>query len=527
MTQEERGLPSRRRGMTRKGCNDGKAHRSRFPSNGGVWITVSPAHRISMKRQLHLGKASMFMVLDDSIGVLILAGKLMWASFEMKKPYVVIGLGKTGLSCVRHFVAQGERVVVTDDRAIPPCLHALRSSFPDVPVYLDHYPGDLLAEAKALVVSPGVALSTPQIAAALAHGVEAIGDVELFVRHAKAPIVAITGSNGKSTVTSMVGDMVAAAGLSVQVGGNLGTPALDLLSQPVPDFYVLELSSFQLETTASLRAVASVVLNISPDHLDRYASYDDYVQAKKRIYHHCQHPIVNRDDAASFSGVEFEGETVSFGLDAPAMGCFGLKSTAGKTSLLFGEEVLLTSDQLPLRGRHQLGNALAALALGRAIDLPMPTLLRALQTFVGLPHRCQWIGCYDEVDWYNDSKATNVGAAQAAIFGLGQALRGKLILIAGGLGKQADFTPLRRAVEAHVRTAVLLGHDAGDIREVLTGVVEVIDVNSMQDAVNVAGQQARPGDAVLLAPACASFDMFEDFERRGDEFIAAVRSRYA
>lgn len=443
---------------------------------------------------------------------------------DQKNLRVIVGLGQTGFSCARYLIAQGYSVVVTDNRSIPPALHQLRANFPQIPVYLDSYPEDILSQAKELIVSPGVALTEPAIAKQIARGVSVIGDIELFVRCVKAPVVAITGSNGKSTVTSLVGEMVRYAGKNVRVGGNLGTPALDLLQKQEPDLYVLELSSFQLETTYSLQAATAVVLNVSPDHMDRYANFEAYVKAKQRIYHDCKVPIINRDEVSSTEGIRFSIEPISYGLTKPGANQFGIYEDNGEVYLAYGNERLLAASKLKIKGRHQMSNALAALALGHAVGLPFPAMIEALQQFPGLPHRCQWVAKHHDVDWYNDSKATNVGATCAAIAGLSHDVKGKLILIAGGLGKNADFSSLREPIAQHVRSVILMGKDARLIEQVLRGVVNVVHADGMEQAVLLASQEAQPEDAVLLAPACASFDMFEGFAKRGEAFMMAVRS---
>lgn len=439
--------------------------------------------------------------------------------------HVIVGLGKTGLSCLRYLVAQGVEVAVTDSRVQPPGLEELRAQFPTVPVRLGDLDAELCANAKCLVVSPGVSLREPAIAQALAAGVPAVGDIELFAQRAQAPIVAITGSNGKSTVTTLVGEMAATAGLRVGVGGNLGTPALELLAIPAAELYVLELSSFQLETTHSLQAAAAVILNLSADHMDRYHSLEEYLRAKQRIYHQARHVIVNRDDPFTWQGMELN-HPISFGLDAPAAGQFGLRHTPQGYFLARGEELLLATSELLIKGRHQYANALAALALGEAVGLPMSAMLATLRQFHGLTHRCQWVANKDGVSWYNDSKATNVGAAIATLEGLGADLpeSHKLIVIAGGQGKNADFTPLRSVMAQYVRTLILIGQDAPLLATALHGSVPIQYATDLTAAVQLAQRAAQPGDCAVLAPACASFDMFNHFEHRGEVFVAAVHA---
>lgn len=436
---------------------------------------------------------------------------------------VVVGLGKTGLSCVRYLVAQGFSVAVMDSRAQPPGLDELQRDFPDIPLVAGEFSAELCLQAERLIVSPGVSLREPAIAAAIEQGIPAIGDIELFVLAAKAPIVAITGSNGKSTVTTLVGEMAKTAQWQVGVGGNLGTPALELLSDVEPDLYVLELSSFQLETTYSLHAAAAVILNLSEDHMDRYDGLDDYFRAKLRIYHNCHKAIINRDANLSYPSHTFE-DHLSFGLNVPADDNFGLREESGQVFLAQGSKNLLDVKELKIKGRHQQANALAALALGSAVHIPMSAMLETLRHFQGLAHRCQWVGVKDGVSWFNDSKATNVGAALATLEGLGSDIHGKLIVIAGGLGKNADFHPLAPSLQKYARQLILMGQDAPLIAAAVEHSVPIDYASSLEQAVSLAQRHAQPGDAVVLAPACASFDMFNNFEHRGELFMAAVRS---
>jgi UDP-N-acetylmuramoylalanine--D-glutamate ligase len=436
---------------------------------------------------------------------------------------IIIGLGKTGLSVVRYFTRNGITFAGADSRPEPPGFVEFHSQFPQVQTSLGGFSQELLEQADELIVSPGVSLHEPAIAKQIERGIKAIGDIELFARAAKAPIVAITGSNGKSTVTTLVGEMAKQAGWNVRVGGNLGTPALDLLEEKEPDLYVVELSSFQLGTTYSLNATAAVVLNLTPDHMDRYASLDEYRDAKTRIYTHCKNAIINRDDAYSYAGAKLPTNIYSFGLDEPKDSQFGLRAVNGKNYLAFGKENLITTDELKIKGRHQLSNVLAALALGHAANIPMAAMLETLRRFTGLAHRCQFVRNIDDVNYYNDSKATNVGAAEAALSGLGAEISGKVVLIAGGQGKGADFSVLRPAVTQYVRTLILIGEDAPKINKALEGYTPIVQAQSMPEAVQLAKKYAIAGDAVLLAPACASFDMFKNFEDRGEVFMSLVK----
>lgn len=432
---------------------------------------------------------------------------------------VVVGLGKTGLSCVRYLCRQGHEVVVVDSRAEPPGLETLQQEMPEIPVYLGPFDGRMLSQAAMLVVSPGVALEQHAIAEAVANGVAAIGDIELFAQQVQAPVVAITGSNGKSTVTTLVYEMALAAGRDVRVGGNLGTPALELLEEQEPELYVLELSSFQLETTFSLKAAAATVLNISQDHLDRYRDMQAYTAAKRRIFSDAKTWLINIDDPVVGDWCKPSSICLRFGLGTPATRFdFGVRESQGKRWLARGEELLMPVNELKIAGMHNVANALAALALGDAVGLPVAAMCEALQQFRGLAHRCQWVAEEDSVTWYNDSKATNVGAAVAAITGMPN----KVVLIAGGEGKGQDFSPLCAAMAAKGRAVILIGRDASMIKTALGDVVPTTFAANLGEAVSQARALAQKGDAVLLAPACASFDMFNGYEDRGEQFVQTV-----
>ena len=433
---------------------------------------------------------------------------------------VIVGLGKSGLSLVRFLARQGQSFAVADSRDNPPELAALLRDYPQIEVHCGPLSTELLSAAQVLYVSPGLALSTPAIAAAITQGIAISGDIDVFAQYARAPIVAITGSNAKSTVTTLVGQMFAAAGFNAAIGGNLGTPALELLDDAV-DVYVMELSSFQLETTSHLKARVAVCLNISEDHMDRYVDVAAYIAAKQRVFAHAQAVVINRDDPAS-QPQQAQSATLSFGLTAPAAGEFGLRKQDGEAYLALGDELLLPVSRLKIHGSHNYANALAALAIGTAMNLPMSAMLSALHAFPGLAHRCQWLRKVQDVDWYNDSKATNVGAALAAIEGLGAGHAGKLVLIAGGDGKGADFSSLKQPVTQYCRAVVVLGRDGERVAQALDDAVPIKKVIDLDQAVDVAAQLAQPGDSVLLAPACASLDMFKNFEERGDVFTQAV-----
>ena len=436
---------------------------------------------------------------------------------------IVVGLGKSGMSLVRYLARQGMRFAVVDTRANPPELSTLREQFPQVDVRCGELDVEFLSRASELLISPGLAVATPALQEAAKRGAKLSGDIDLFARAAKAPIIAITGSNAKSTVTTLVGAMAAAAGRKVAVGGNLGTPALDLLADDV-ELYVIELSSFQLETTELLNAEVATCLNISEDHMDRYADLPAYHLAKHRVFRGARQVVVNRDDPLSRPMIAEQVPCWSFGLGKPDFKRFGLLEEDGEKYLAYQFDALLPVRELKIRGAHNQSNALAALALGHAVGLPMTAMLDTLKGFTGLPHRCQWVGECAGVSYYDDSKATNVGAALAAIEGLGDDIAGKLVLIAGGDGKGADFSSLRKPVAAHCRAVVLLGRDADKLAAVFEGAVEIIRVDSLQAAVEQAAAIAQRADAVLLSPACASLDMFKNFEERGRLFAQAVEA---
>ena len=434
---------------------------------------------------------------------------------------IVVGLGKSGMSLVRFLAQQGVRFAVADTRANPPELATLQRAYPQVEVRCGELDVEFLCSATELYVSPGLAVATPALQAAAARGVKLSGDIDLFARHAKAPIIAITGSNAKSTVTTLVGEMAMAAGKRVAVGGNLGLPALDLLADDV-ELYIVELSSFQLETTESLNAEVATCLNVSEDHMDRYAGMQAYHLAKHRIFRGARQVVINRDDALSRPLVADQLPRWSFGLGKPDFNGFGLIEQDGEKWLAFQFEALLPVRELKVRGAHNQSNALAALALGHAVGLPFAPMLEALKNFAGLAHRCQWVGEVHGTSYYDDSKATNVGAALAAIEGLGADITGKLLLIAGGDGKGADFSALRTPVQRYCRGVVLLGRDAARLAATLQDAAPLVQVNSLEEAVQASANLAQPGDAVLLSPACASLDMFKNFEERGRLFAQAV-----
>lgn len=438
--------------------------------------------------------------------------------------YVIIGLGITGLSCARYLKDRGIPIAVTDTRSHPPHLEAFQKEYPDVPIALGKLDTALLEKAANIIISPGMALREPVIAEQVKRGIPVFGDIELFARAVKAPVIAITGTNAKSTVTTLIGEMAKAAGYDVQIGGNLGIPALDLLAKnPNANLFVLELSSFQLETTQSLQPQVAAVLNITPDHMDRYDDMDEYKQAKHRIYEHCQLAVCNRDDSLTEPlSPHKPPHKVYFTLGTPKKGEFGLLMKNNDTYLAYENNLLLSVRELPVMGKHYQVNALASLAIGHGFGLPFEPMLNVLRKFKGLPHRCQFVRERESVRWYNDSKGTNVGATQAAIEGLGSEIRGKLILIAGGVGKNADFSILVPVIEKYVRHVVLIGEAAEDLAIVIDNRVTVSFARSMDEAVKLCDKAAKAGDSVLLSPACASFDMFKNYEHRGQMFMEIV-----
>lgn len=432
----------------------------------------------------------------------------------------IVGTGITGLSVARFLARQGQPFVLLDTRAQPPDLAQVKAEFPDVILELGELKMDTLLLADEIIVSPGIATSTPAIAAAKAAGIPVVGDIELFVRYAHAPIVAITGSNAKSTVTTLVADMAAHAGIKVAVGGNLGTPALDLLDDKI-QLYVMELSSFQLETVTRLNAKVASILNISADHLDRYPDMRTYHAAKLRVYFGAEKIVVNRNDILTHPPLATGVKPITFG-GAAEFNNFGVVEEKGEAWLAWQFQPLLPVSELKISGKHNVENALAALALGHAAGIPLQAMIETLKVFRGLPHRCEWVVTKNGIDFFNDSKGTNIGATVAAIKGLARP-PAQLVLIAGGEGKGADFSELTTAIKNQVRCAILIGRDAPLIATAIEAETNIVFADSMGDAVAKAYQQAQPGDAVLLSPACASFDMFKNYQDRGQQFCAAAR----
>ena len=453
-------------------------------------------------------------------------GALMASELIASNRYrAVVGLGASGLSAARFLHRRGERVVVLDTRSEPPGLEALRAEMPEVSVFTGELPQGVLDGASELIVSPGLAPDLPPLARASAEGVALCGDIDLFAGAATAPVVGITGTNAKSTVTELVGAMARAAGRRTGVGGNLGTPALDLLDDAT-ELYVLELSSFQLERSHSLGLAVAAVLNLTPDHLDRHGSMPRYHQAKHRIFHGCQHAVIHGDDPLTIPPLRPDLAITSWRLREPELHGFGLRREHGEAYLAQGFDNLLPVAALPMPGRHNVANALAALAIGHAAGLPRGAMIEALRAFRGLPHRCEVVAESDGVRWINDSKATNVSATAAALEGLGAEGAGAgLLLIAGGRGKGDDFRGLVKPVAAHCRAVFALGETRDALAAALGDAVPVTRCEDLAAAVDAAAAEARSGDTVLLSPACASFDQFPDYQARGERFAALARER--
>jgi UDP-N-acetylmuramoylalanine--D-glutamate ligase len=440
---------------------------------------------------------------------------------------VVLGLGLTGLSVARWASAQGARVSVADTRAEPPCAEALRAELSHIPVSTGPVTDATLSGAELIVISPGLSHALPAVRRALERGVEVVGDVELFARALPSgqKVIAITGTNGKTTVTTLTTELLGSAGLTAESVGNIGNPVLDALAAHErtgdwPDVFVIELSSFQLETTKGLKPVAATVLNVSENHLDRYAGIGEYAQAKARIFAGGGEQVLNRDDPLS-RGMRIPGRTVqTFGGDPPQTeDDWGLVARNGGAWLARGGTLLLPQSELSLVGRHNALNALAALALVSPLIKIDRNVLSALSGFRGLAHRMERVAEIGGVLFVNDSKGTTVAATLAALEGIDR----PAVLIAGGDGKGQDFAPLRKSVQDHCRAVVLLGRDAPLIAAALSGAnPPTAFVPSVESAVSLAIARARPGDVVLLSPACASLDMFRDYVERGERFKAAV-----
>ncbi|MFZ4077793.1 MAG: UDP-N-acetylmuramoyl-L-alanine--D-glutamate ligase [Legionellaceae bacterium] len=443
---------------------------------------------------------------------------------------LIVGLGKTGQSIARHLSRIQSPFVVFDTREDPPDLSSFKETFPEVDIFLASLPETVYPMLKEIICSPGVPYDDPVLIKARSFDIPVIGDIECLARVVTAPVIAITGTNGKSTVTTLVGLMAKSAGLLVAVAGNIGTPVLDFLAEGLHyDLWVLELSSFQLDLTSSLVPLAATILNVSPDHLDRHHTLEAYLQAKQRVYRGAKRMLYNREDAQTYpdGGYLSPGMSVgSYGLDAPnhedAWGI--LCDEAGTPWLSRGQQRILSVEALRIKGRHNWLNAIAACALAESMDVSIQVMKDVLTEFTGLPHRCQWVRTLEGVEWINDSKGTNIGATISAIAGIGGAIEGKIVLLAGGQGKGADFSLLRNAMSDHVRAVVLFGEDAPQLQEALSDLVPVVRASSLEEAIDKARSQGLSGDVVLLSPACASFDMFHDFNHRGEVFVERVKA---
>lgn len=436
--------------------------------------------------------------------------------------FLIVGLGMTGLACARYLLTLGAQVAIADSRENPPGLDVLQQEFPDVAVFLGAFDVNLFCRADMLVVSPGVALNTPEIAEAMRQGIPAIGDIELFLHAAKAPVVAITGSNGKSTVTTMFAEIAKTAGIRVAAGGNLGTPALDLLADDV-ELYVLELSSFQLETTYSLQASVATVLNIVPDHMDRYDSLEDYAAAKAKILYKATVGVYNADDARVMAMQGSEDALFFTAGESNDDKSFGICHIDGQDWLCRGRKPVLAASELKIPGVHNYTNALAAMAMAFALQIDEASICQAMRDYRGLPHRTEYVTTINEVKWFNDSKGTNVGACVAALNGLALGDGSKTVLIAGGDCKDANFAELSDVLAKHARAVILIGRDAGDIAKIIPESVPSMRAADMGHAVQLAADSAVARDRVLLSPACASFDMYKNYMQRGEVFMEAVR----
>ncbi len=439
---------------------------------------------------------------------------------------LIVGLGETGLSCARYLNTKGVDFKVADSRPNPPLLAQFQKQFPGIECELGEFKVQTFVAAEQLIVSPGVSLRTPAIAAAVENGVSVTGDIDIFSREANAPIVAVTGSNGKSTVVEILAAILKAAGKKYALGGNLDganfKPALDLLADEKADVYILEVSSFQLETTQQLGAEVATILNLSADHLDRYDSFEDYRVAKQRVFNGCQNVVVNRDDTGSLPPATIKVPTIDFGFSRPGVNGLGLLEEEDDQYLAFQFEKIISVSELKIFGQHNIANTLAAIGLALTLGIDLKPIRRAVRSFSGLPHRCQWVSSIEGVDFYNDSKGTNVGATMAAVEGLGQRIKGHIVLIAGGVSKGADFRSLVPVINRWAKEVILIGRDAVELASHLDADIQTYFAEGMQDAVTVALDHAVAGDAVLLSPACASFDMFENYQHRGQEFVQSV-----
>ncbi len=440
---------------------------------------------------------------------------------QTDKRRLIVGLGITGISCIRHFLRLGLSFSVLDTREQPPEIEAVLKEFPNVDIRFGDGHSEWVDGANEIYVSPGISKGDPLFATAIARGALITGDIDLFANDVTAPVIAISGSNAKSTVTTLVGEMAKCANINAGVGGNLGEPALNLLS-PSREAYVLELSSFQLERCSDLQPKVACLLNVSADHMDRHQTMMIYHQAKQRVYRGAKHVVFNRHDHLTTPLRTVDVSIKSFGLDIPDLGQFGVKEIQGQRHLVKGFESLMPVSDIPLMGDHHILNTLAALAIGDAAGFPLTAMQTAIKQFKGLPHRCEWVGDVNGVRYINDSKATNVGATVAALKGLSSSVSGNIVLIAGGQTKGANFSALISALKPLSCKLILLGEGADTIAALASDQHEIFRVDTLEQAVSVAESNSKTGDLVLLSPACASFDMFSGFEQRGNIFKAAV-----
>jgi UDP-N-acetylmuramoylalanine--D-glutamate ligase len=439
---------------------------------------------------------------------------------------LIVGLGSTGLSCAKYFAARGRAFKVVDSRLDPPSLAELKRLMPEIECELGEFSLQTFLTATELLVSPGVSLKTPEIVAAQNTGVAVSGDIDIFSKVVTAPIVAVTGSNGKSTVVAMLTEILREAGKNFGLGGNLDgvnfKPVLDLLTEDSRDLYLLEVSSFQLETVENLGAEVAVLLNLSEDHMDRYENLTEYHEAKQRIFNGCKQIVVNRDEHHSYPSRKMNVPVWEFGFSRPGVNGLGVLEEDGDQYLAYQFEKIVSVNELKVFGQHNISNVLAASAIAMALGIDLKQIRAAITEFSGLPHRCQWVRNVSGIEFYNDSKGTNVGATMAAVEGLGQRISGHIVLIAGGVGKGANFKPLVPVINRWGKEVILIGRDAVEMAASFDADIRTYFAIDMEDAVAVALDHAEPGDAVLLSPACASFDMFDNFQHRGQAFIQSV-----
>ncbi|MCF7791372.1 MAG: UDP-N-acetylmuramoyl-L-alanine--D-glutamate ligase [Victivallales bacterium] len=441
---------------------------------------------------------------------------------EQEKKYLVVGTGRTGLSCIEYLIRNNKKAVIADTRKSPPNAEFIKKKFPNISCCFGQIEDNILDKADCVIISPGIPLSEKFVQKAERSGKEVIGDVELFIKEVKAPIAAVTGTNGKTTVTTLIGKMAEKAGFKAAVGGNIGIPVLDLLKEPVPDLYVLELSSFQLQSAYSMNFEAAVLLNITEDHIDYHGTEVEYRKSKLKILKNCKNAVINRN----LNYIPRKINYYTFSLNAPeAENDYGIAVSNGIKYLSSYNNKIMPAADLQIAGKHNQENALAALAAGRILGFEQSKMVKVLKEFHGIKHRCQLIAEREGVKWYNDSKATNVGAAIAAVEGLGRKA-GNIILIAGGMGKNADFKPLACPLKKYVKKTILFGRDAGLISKVIHCCTEIEIADDLNKAVQEAFYSAQNGDIILFAPACSSFDMFENFEHRGNEFERLVKYVY-